>query len=114
MVKEFSPQLRYLGVRPLEGHVEYGFRLEDKDKNVRLIVLTIEGAFFSKSELRLQEAPDLCYQKVLMHLQKQTVEAPMPSSIMVSALDVALYRELHPLTKPRRHPPRKSESRPTA
>ena len=85
MLKNLVLQLRYLGVIPQAGFVEYGFRVEDTDKNIRQVVLTIEDAFFQKNGLMFQEAPDLCYQKLLMdldvpsnssksrHIQKQSL-----------------------------------------
>ena len=62
-------QLRYLGVIPQSGFVEYGFRIEDKDKNARQVILTITDDLFRENNLKFQEAPDLCYQKVLVELE---------------------------------------------
>jgi hypothetical protein len=103
MARDFVLQLRYLGVRPLERHIEYGFQIEDHDKNIRLVVLIIEGAVFAKNDLMLQEGPDLCYQKVLMDLSNETAEARIPSYVPVTASDIAYYRGLHPTAKSRRH-----------
>ncbi len=109
MLKNLVLQLRYLGVIPQAGFVEYGFRIEDNDKNVRQVVLTIEDAFFQKNGLMFQEAPDLCYQKVLMDLDNERSDSPMPARVPVTALDIAHYRDLHPTTKPRRTAKRNSE-----
>jgi hypothetical protein len=102
MLKDLVLQLRYLGVMPQVGYVEYGFRIENKDKSVRQVVVTIEDDFFRKNDLKLQEAPDLCYQKVLMDLDDETVDACMPFRVPVTALDIAHYRDLHPTTKLRK------------
>ena len=92
-------QLRYLGVIPQAGYTEYGFRITEKDKTVRLVVLTIADAFFERNDLKLQEAPDLCYQKVLMDLNNERLESCIPACVPVTALDIAHYRDLHPTTK---------------
>jgi hypothetical protein len=95
-------QLRYLGVIPQAGYIEYGFRVEEKDKTVRQVVLTIEDAFFRRNDLKLQEAPDLCYQKVLMDLNQERPDSDFPACIPVTALDIAHYRDLHPTAKSRK------------
>ena len=102
MSKDFVLQLRYLGVLPQAGYIEYGFRIENKDKSARQVVVTIADDFFLKNELKRQEAPDLCYQKVLMDLSTKNAEACFPLSSSVTALDIAHYRDLHPNTKSRK------------
>lgn len=103
MLKDLVLHLRYLGVIPQVGYVEYGFRIENKDKSVRQIVLTIEDDFFRKNDLKPQEAPDLCYQKVLMDLDDEKADSQVPFCVLpVTALDIAHYRDLHPTTKLRR------------
>ena len=102
MLKDLVLQLRYLGVIPQVQYVEYGFRIENKDKSARMVVLTIENAFFRKYDLKFQEAPDLCYQKVLMDLDNEKAEAPIPFRAPVTALDIAHYRDLHPTAKLRK------------
>lgn len=99
MLKELVLKLKYLGVIPRIGYVEYGFRIETEDKSFRLVVLTIKDSFFRENELKRQEAPDLCYQKVLMDLDKETTGSRMPSQMLVTALDIAHYRDLHPTAK---------------
>ncbi|HTY64356.1 MAG TPA: hypothetical protein VMG30_19050 [Acidobacteriota bacterium] len=102
MSKDLVMQLRYLGVLPQAGFFEYGFRIEDKDKGARQVVLTIADDFFLKNELKRQEAPDLCYQKVLADLSAENGDACFPLSTSVTALDIARYRDLHPTAKLRR------------
>lgn len=98
MAKDLVLQLRYLGVIPHAGYVEYGFRIEDKDKGVRQVVLTIEDALFVENHLMLQEAPDLCYQKVLMDLSNET-GSQIHGRVPVTASDIVHYRDSHPTTK---------------
>jgi hypothetical protein len=109
MAKDLVLQLRYLGVIPQPGYIEYGFRIEDKDKNVRQIVVTIEEDLFSQNRLMLQEAPDLCYQKILNDLCNETAETPICSRVPVTASDVALYRSSHPNAKSRVRPARRNQ-----
>jgi hypothetical protein len=102
MSKDLVLQLRYLGVLPQVGFIEYGFCIENKDKGARQVILTIADDFFLKNELKLQEGPDLCYQKVLTDLSVDNGDAGLPLSTPVTALDIARYRDLHPLTKSRK------------
>jgi hypothetical protein len=99
MLKDIVCQLKYLGVIPQAGYIEYGFRFTEKDKSVRQVILTIEDAFFRRNDLKLQEAPDLCYQKVLMDLNNERPDSGFPASTPVTALDIAHYRDLHPTAK---------------
>ena len=99
MLNELVLQLKYLGVIPQAGYVEYGFQITEKDKSVRQVVLTIEDAYFRRNDLKLQEAPDLCYQKVLMDLNNERHDSDISICIPVTALDIAHYRSLHPPAK---------------
>jgi hypothetical protein len=99
MLKDLVLKLKFLGVIPQAGYVEYGFRIEAGDKSFRLVVLTIEDAFFRENELMLQEAPDLCYQKILANLEEESIDSRIPSRIPVTALDIANYRDAHPTGK---------------
>jgi hypothetical protein len=91
--------LRYIGVIPQTEYLEYGFRIEDKDKDPRLVIMMIESGFFNKRELMLQEAPDLCYQKLLANLKDENADLPLSPRLSITALDIAHYRELHPIGK---------------
>jgi hypothetical protein len=102
MLKDLVLKLKFLGVIPQIGYVEYGFPMEAGDKSFRLVVLTIEDTFFRGNDLMFQEAPDLCYQKILMDLDKETTGSTIPSRIPVTASDIAHYRDLHPITKLRK------------
>jgi hypothetical protein len=106
MTKDLVLQLRYLGVIPKNNHREYGFRVEDKDKKTRQIVLTIDNGFFREHHLMFQEAPDLCYQKMLMDLSTETSDTPLCRRAVVTATDIARYRGLHTTVKGRNRPRR--------
>jgi hypothetical protein len=103
MLKDLVLKLKYLGVMPQPGYLEYGFRIENEDKTYRLVILTIEDTFFQGDSLKFQEAPDLCYQKVLTDLENETADSPIPDRISVTESDIVQYRDLHPNTKQRRH-----------
>ncbi len=109
MAKYLLHQLRYLGVNPQAGCREYGFRIEDEDKRVRLVVLEIDLGVFERKELMFQEAPDLCFQKVLADLDNETADSRIGARVSVTAADISHYRELHPTTKLRKSALRKQQ-----
>ncbi len=109
MAKDLAHQLRYLGAIPQAGYVEYGFRIEDKDKNTRLVVLEIASGFFRSNQLMVQEGPDLCFQKVMADLDHETTDSPIGSRVPITASDVAHYRDLHPTAKPRKTPAKRDQ-----
>jgi len=92
------PQLRYLGTISKPEHSEYGFQIENPDKTVRLLVLTIANSVFLTRQLMVQEAPDLCYQKVLAYLRDATA-GPVEDYIPISESDITSYRAFHPSVK---------------
>ncbi len=97
-------QLRYIGVIPQSGYREYGFHIEDKEIGDRIVILTIEDGIFLRRELMFQEAPDLCYQKLLTDLRSETGGARIPAHVSVSTSDIVQYRDGHPNTKGRTRP----------
>ncbi len=102
MAMNETMHLRYIGVIPQTEYLEYleyGFRIEDKDKDPRLIIMMIESGFFKQYELMFQEAPDLCYQKLLEDLRNETSESPINPRLSITASDIAHYRESHPIGK---------------
>jgi hypothetical protein len=110
MARDLVHNLKYLGVIPQTGYVEYGFRIENKDKDTRLVILEINSDVFRRNELMFQEGPDLCYQKVLADLGDETAESPIAERVPVTASDIARYRELHPATKTRKSAAKKKIS----
>jgi hypothetical protein len=104
MTKDPVLQLRYLGVIPQAGYREYGFHVLNEKEDVRQIVLTIDNLLFRKCQLMYQEAPDLCYQKLLKDLSEETAENPIGSRMEVNTADIASYRDTHPTHKKRSKP----------
>ena len=99
MAKDIVSHLRFVGTTPQSGHREYGFRVEDKEKGLRQVILTIENGMFRESQLMFQEAPDLCYQKLLADLRNETEEMPIQARVSVTVSDVDAYRGSHPNIK---------------
>jgi hypothetical protein len=101
MPKE-SIRLRYVGMLPLMGHREYRFQIEAVDKSFRTIALTIDDIIFRKNLLMFQEAPDLCYQKMLTDCAKESIDYPLCNLAPVTEAEVATYRMAHPVGKIRK------------
>jgi hypothetical protein len=105
MTKDIVMRLRYLGVIPQAGHREYGFRVENKDREFRQVVVTIDNALFLKNHLMFQEAPDLCYQRVLMDVDNEPTDAEVgsTSTVPITEMDITRYRDSHPTAKLRQN-----------
>jgi hypothetical protein len=101
MTKPIVPRLRCTGMVPRAGFREYGFSIEEKDKAMRKVVLTIDDGVFRDSQLMLQEAPDLCYQKLLADLDAETADSAIRSRRSIGPSDIAQYRDAHPSAKAR-------------
>jgi hypothetical protein len=97
----YLPRLRYLGKIPQLGHSEYGFRIENEDKSVRMLILTIADSYFLTKQLMFQEAPDLCYQKVLTDLNSGSSDIG-EDLILITESDIETYRSSHPAAAARR------------
>jgi hypothetical protein len=102
MAKDLVLQLRYIGMLPHIGHREYSFQVEAHDKSVRTVVLTIENAVFLNHQLMFQEAPDLCYQKLLADVSNESADTPIRSRAPITESEGASYRNSHPTGKLRR------------
>jgi len=102
MAKDFVLHLRYLGMLAQTGHREYRFQIEAHDKSVRIVALTIDDGIFRKNQLMFQEAPDLCYQKLLVDVGNETPGAPISGIASVTDSEIASYRNAHPTGRLRR------------
>jgi hypothetical protein len=96
MAKDLVLQLRYLGMLPQTGHREYRFQIEAHDKSLRTVALTIDDGHFQKHKLMFQEAPDLCYQKLLADVTNEDAGAPISPTAPVTEMEIATYRTSHP------------------
>ena len=102
MARDLVLQLRYLGMLPQSGHREYRFQIEAADKSLRTVALTIDDGIFLKNKLMFQEAPDLCYQKMLADVANETAGSPICSLAPVTESEIASYRDSHPIGKMRK------------
>jgi hypothetical protein len=102
MTKNLVLQLRYLGMLPHIRHREYRFQIEAQDKSLRTVALTIDNGIFRENKLMFQEAPDLCYQKMLADVANETAASPICNLAPVTDLEVASYRTAHPTGKVRK------------
>jgi len=109
MAKDLVLQLRYTGMLPLVGRREYSFRVEAHDKSVRTVVLTIDDAMFRNHQLMFQEAPDLCYQKLLADVAGESAGTLIHSRAPITEAEIASYRDSHPTGKLRRTAARQRE-----
>jgi hypothetical protein len=91
----YFPHLSYLGVIPQLDYSEYGFRITNEDKTARLLILTIANSVFLTKQLMVQEAPDLCYQKVMVDLRSD-IPTLVEDSVVVTESDLVQYRASHP------------------
>jgi hypothetical protein len=91
----YFPHLSYLGVIPQLGYSEYGFRITNEDKTARLLILTIANSVFLTKQLMVQEAPDLCYQKVMADIRSD-IPTLVEDSIVITESDLVQYRASHP------------------
>ena len=98
------PQLSYLGVISQPERSEYHFRIINEDLTARLLVLTIAHSVFLTKQLMIQEAPDLCFQKVLADLRSES-PALLQDIVSINESDIAHYRDSHPdmSLQPRSH-----------
>jgi hypothetical protein len=97
--------VRYLGFRSADDGREYTLRVDGAGEP-RVFVLVIPHAAFVSRQTRFQDAPDLCYTK----LQRELAKDPnlLPGRLLVTAADLADYREL----QTRRSPDRKRRRQP--
>ena len=102
MAKDFVLQLRYMGVFPQSGHREYRFRIENEGSEIRDVSLTIDDHLFGTKRLMFQEAPDLCYQKLLTEVRNENRDVPILKRAAITAIDIKSYRESHPTVKVRK------------
>lgn len=102
MVKDSVLQLRYLGVFPQAGCREYRFHIGKEGSEIRKVSLTIDNHLFGTDKLLYQEAPDLCYQKLLTVVCDETRVVPILNHAAVTETDIQSYRDNHPTVKMRK------------
>jgi hypothetical protein len=99
LVPARSLRVEYVDFKNVGSHREFRFRVcgADEPTEVRLRVAL---ASFGPGGVRVQDAPDVCYQKLLRFVSGG--EAPVPEMITIDDADLVSYREAHtPVTKHR-------------
>ena len=98
-----APRVEYLGFQNLEEHREFRYRVHVAEAPAELRV-RIPLAAFGDGRVRLQDGPDVCYQKLLR--AAGTGENVIPDLITIDDADLAGYREAHtPATRHRSFTP---------
>jgi hypothetical protein len=99
-------KVSYLGVVSFSDYSEYRFRIVNDDKSIRLLKLHINKSAFLNRQLMIQEAPDLCFQKVTADLKSKLT--PLAQEVVqVTEADIENYRASHPIMQSRRQMLRK-------
>ena len=102
MARDIVLRVRYVGVFPQAGHHEYRFLIENEAGEIRDVSLTIDDDLFGGNRLMFQEAPDLCYQKLLLDVHNESRDAPIFNRAAIAAADINSYRESHPTARARK------------
>lgn len=87
-----APRVEYLGFQNLEEHREFRYRVHVAEAPAELRV-RIPLAAFGDGRVRLQDGPDVCYQRLLRAVAAG--ETANPGSIGVEDVDLVSYREAH-------------------
>lgn len=99
------PKVTYLGVAHYPDRAEYGFEIQtlNETKTTRFVRIAIPRSYFRNGSLMVQEAPDLCYQKVRADAGSKMPQLRGLAHITES--DISEYRASHSNQKS----PRKSK-----
>jgi hypothetical protein len=85
-------RIEYLDFQDVAEHREFRLRVYGPDGSTELR-LRIASAAFTASGIRLQDGPDVCYQKVLRVVAGG--EMARPDVIEIDEVELASYREAH-------------------
>jgi hypothetical protein len=102
-------RVEYQDFRNLADHREYRLRVSGPDGSTEQRV-RIASAAFGTGRVRLQDGPDVCYQRLLRSVAAG--ENPGPEVITIDDLELAAYREAHTPVKKRRPRPVSAEPMP--
>jgi hypothetical protein len=92
-------RVEYLDFQNVAEHREYRFRGYGPDGWAEFR-LRIAATAFGAGRVRLQDGPDVCYQKLLG--ATAAAETPLPDVITIDDADLARYREAHTQVSKRR------------
>ncbi len=94
-------RVEYLDFRDLAEHREYRLRVCGPDGSTESR-FRIANAAFGARRVKLQDGPDVCYQKLLRAVS--VGEAPTPGVVTVDDVELAAYRVAHTPAKKSRSP----------
>jgi hypothetical protein len=97
-----GPRIEYVGFKDTGSSREYSLRVQQGANPSRTFVLAIVNEAFSSRTARLQDGPDICYQRLLRVLAALDSE---PDHIVLSEADLYEYRHAHAPKPPRRRAP---------
>jgi len=84
--------LMYTGFALVPGGREYSFSLARHELPVRLFTVMVKDNAFGPGLLRFQDAPGLCYERLLSALAGEETETPVSSHQLVTASDIGEYQ----------------------
>jgi hypothetical protein len=84
----------YLGFKATPAGREYTVSVRAGIGDHRVFVITIDHAVFARGEARFQDAPDLCYAKLVRELERNP-ELPAGAALVVTPQELSEYREQH-------------------
>jgi hypothetical protein len=87
-----SARVEYLDFQNVPGHREYPLAVYGPDGPADFR-FRIAVAAFGAGRVRLQEGPDVCYQKLMRTIAAG--EAPSPDVVTIDDVELASYREAH-------------------
>lgn len=85
-------RVEYLDFQNLAEHREFRFRVYGRDGSIEFR-FRIAIAAFGAGRVRLQDGPDVCYQKLLRSVAAGETAGPDP--IAIDDVELASYREAH-------------------
>jgi hypothetical protein len=89
-----SMRVEYRGFISGEVFREYTLLIQDGAEAARSFVVAIPNAAFSDRRARFQDAPDICFQKVLKALGA-VAQTPLTDRLSVSDEDLEDYKKAH-------------------
>jgi hypothetical protein len=100
---ESAARLEYAGFANVGSAREFSFRVQPQGTTPpRAVVLVIADEAFSARHARLQDGPDICYQKLIQLLASPE---PLPERIQLTEEDLYHYRHAHAPKPTRRRSP---------
>ncbi len=102
-------RVEYLGFQEVDQHREFRFRVYGPDESNEFRV-RIANAAFDARRVRMQDGPDVCYQKLLRVIA--AVEPAPPDVITIDDVDLFSYRDDHTPVPRRRARPASSLATP--